>query len=133
MRNRIIEYGGEVRFNSKVTSIIVKNASLAGIVVNDSDEIPCEVAVLAIGHSARDTFKMLLDKGVGFVQKPFSIGVRIEHPQEMIDRASMEKLQGIPNLELQIISCFRKLETGQYILFACVLEALLWHRPQSRV
>jgi len=50
-------------------------------VVNDKEEIPCEVAVLAIGHSARDTFKMLFDKGVEFIQKPFSIGVRIEHPR----------------------------------------------------
>ncbi|HHV29468.1 MAG TPA: hypothetical protein GXX73_07730 [Clostridium sp.] len=109
IRNRIIEYGGEVRFNSKVTSITVKNGSIVGIVVNDRDEIPCEAAVLAIGHSARDTFKMLLDKGVEFVQKPFSIGVRIEHPQEVINRAQYGEAAGHPRLGAADYQLFQKL------------------------
>ncbi|HOM03148.1 MAG TPA: FAD-dependent oxidoreductase [Acetivibrio sp.] len=109
MRNRIIEYGGEVRFNSKVTSIIVKNGKICGIIVNDKEEIPCDVAVLAIGHSARDTFKMLLDKGVEFVQKPFSIGVRIEHPQEVIDRAQYGEAAGHPKLGASDYQLFQKI------------------------
>jgi len=116
MRNRIIEYGGEVRFNSKVTSIIVKNGSITSIVVNDKEEIPCEVAVLAIGHSARDTFKMLFDKGVEFIQKPFSIGVRIEHPQELIDRAQYGEAAGHPRLGAADYQLFQKL--GDRIVYS---------------
>jgi len=101
-------------------------------VVNDKEEIPCEVAVLAIGHSARDTFKMLFDKGVEFIQKPFSIGVRIEHPQELIDRPSTVKRQVIPDLERRITSCFKNLATEPCIHSACVREALLWHRLRNR-
>jgi len=71
MRNRIIEYGGEVRFNSKVTSIIVKNGSITSIVVNDKEEIPCEVAVLAIGHSARIPSKCFLTKGLNSYKSLF--------------------------------------------------------------
>jgi len=76
---------------------------------NDKEEIPCEVAVLAIGHSARDTFKMLFDKGVEFIQKPFSIGVRIEHPQELIDRAQYGEAAGHPRLGAADYQLFQKL------------------------
>lgn len=87
MRNRIKELGGTVRFNSKVTSFNIKGGRIAGVVVNRTEEIPADLVILAIGHSARDTYRALFEKGVRFVQKPFSIGVRIEHPQEMINRA----------------------------------------------
>lgn len=87
MRKRIIDLGGEVRFNSKVTSVCVKNGKITGVVVNDSENIDAEVVVLATGHSARDTYSSLFESGIEFVQKPFSIGVRIEHPQELINIA----------------------------------------------
>ncbi|TYQ15894.1 UNVERIFIED_CONTAM: hypothetical protein Cloal_2390 [Acetivibrio alkalicellulosi] len=87
MRNRIIEYGGEVMFNSKVTKLLIKNNKVVGVTINDCENISSQVVVLAIGHSARDTFKSLYESGVEFVQKPFSIGVRIEHPQEFINMA----------------------------------------------
>lgn len=87
MRQSIIQHGGEVRFNSKVTSLKISNGVVKGVIVNDNTELDAEVVVLAIGHSARDTYSSLLKNGVGFVRKPFSIGVRIEHPQELINQA----------------------------------------------
>lgn len=85
MRTRLIEMGGEIRFGARVTSLIIKGDRVAGVVVDGDTEIEAGVVVLAIGHSARDTFSSLMKSGVSMVQKPFSIGVRIEHPQEMIN------------------------------------------------
>ncbi len=85
MRNFIIESGGSFRFNTKLTDVIIKDGKISQIEVNYSERIPCDVLVLAIGHSARDTFKMLYDKSVTMEQKSFAVGVRIEHPQMMIN------------------------------------------------
>lgn len=87
MRKTIERLGGEVRFGAKVTSLHTQNGCVRGVVVNGSEEIPAEVVVLAIGHSARDSFEALYKGGVPFIQKPFSIGVRIEHPQQMVNEA----------------------------------------------
>ncbi|MHC1685674.1 MAG: NAD(P)/FAD-dependent oxidoreductase [Clostridiaceae bacterium] len=84
IREKIIELGGEVRFNSKVEDLIIKNNALEKIIVN-GEEIPCENVILAIGHSSRDTYEMLHKRGVSMKQKPFAIGVRIEHLQSMIN------------------------------------------------
>lgn len=98
IRNRIIDMGGEVRFNSKMTQIIVKNGLLEGIVVNEDELVRAQVVILAVGHSARDTFQSLFDCGVNFNQKPFSMGVRIEHPQYMINNAQYGKAHMHPSL-----------------------------------
>ena len=85
MRNKIIENGGNIRFNTKLTNIKYENNKLFSIIVNDSEEINCDCLVLAIGHSARDTFKMLYDNNILMQPKPFAIGVRVQHSQELID------------------------------------------------
>lgn len=85
MRNSIIEAGGTVRFNTKLTDMIYKDGRISEIEVNNSEKIPCEVLVLALGHSARDTFEMLYNKKLVMEPKSFAVGVRIEHPQEMIN------------------------------------------------
>lgn len=85
MRRRIIALGGEVCFCTKMTSLNIKDGRVVSVKVNGDGELDTDVLVLAIGHSARDTFANLLEAGVRFVQKPFSIGVRIEHPQELIN------------------------------------------------
>ena len=85
IRNKIISMGGEVRFNTMLTDINIKDNKLVSIVVNDKDIINCDVLVLAIGHSARDTFRMLYDKKINMQSKPFAVGVRIQHPQDMIN------------------------------------------------
>jgi uncharacterized FAD-dependent dehydrogenase len=87
MRKRIIELGGEVKFKSKVTSVCIKDGKITGVVVNNSENIEAEVVVLATGHSARDTYGSLFESGIEFAQKPFSVGVRIEHPRELINQA----------------------------------------------
>jgi uncharacterized FAD-dependent dehydrogenase len=98
IRNEIISLGGEVKFNSKVTDITVKDGKIISVRVNDEYEIPCEVVVFAIGHSARDTYEMLLNRGLTFEQKPFAIGVRIEHLQSMIDENQYGKFANHPKL-----------------------------------
>lgn len=97
MREGLIERGGEVHFRTPLTGITVKNGRLAAVEA-DGQEIACERAVLAIGHSARDTFTALYRQGVEMLPKPFSVGVRIEHTQETIDRALYGKLAGHPAL-----------------------------------
>jgi uncharacterized FAD-dependent dehydrogenase len=98
IRNEIINLGGEVRFNSKVTDIRVKDGALYAIEVNGEYEIPCRAAVFAVGHSARDTYEMLVKEGVKFEQKPFAIGVRIEHLQSMIDESQYGRFASHPKL-----------------------------------
>lgn len=100
IRNRIISLGGEVRFNTRLESLITENGRLTGIRVRESggssgadgsaahsEEIRTGALILAIGHSARDTFDMINRAGIEMQQKPFSIGVRMEHPQSVIDAA----------------------------------------------
>ena len=85
LRKRIIDLGGEVCFNAKVTGILRNGDALKGVVLENGEEIPCDQAIFAIGHSARDTFRMLLHENVPMEPKPFSMGVRIEHPQSMVN------------------------------------------------
>ena len=87
MRNGIEALGGEIRFEQRVTDIDIRDGQVHGLHVNDGEYIDTDHVVLAIGHSARDTFKMLYDRGVYIEAKPFSVGFRIEHPQSIIDKA----------------------------------------------
>ena len=87
LRKRIISLGGEVRFNTQVTDLCTENGRLTGLKIADGTVIPCDRAVLAIGHSARDTFEMLDASGVPMEPKPFAMGVRIEQKQRDIDIA----------------------------------------------
>lgn len=85
IRKEIERLGGTVRFNSVLTDIIVKNNTITGAVVN-GEILECDKLVLAIGHSSRDTYEMLYQKGVSLIAKPFAAGVRIEHKQSFIDQ-----------------------------------------------
>lgn len=85
MRNKIIDMGGTFLFNSCVTNILYKNEKIKGVVINNEQEIYSDVVVLAIGHSSRDTFKMLYDNKINMEAKPFAVGVRVIHPQKMIN------------------------------------------------
>lgn len=85
MREHIIELGGEVRFDTKLTDVILEDNKVVGIEVNGEEKIPCEVVVMAIGHSARDTFSCIHAKGFEMIPKAFAIGVRVQHSQEMIN------------------------------------------------
>lgn len=85
MRDEIRKLGGEIHFNSQVTDIAIENHKITALQINEDRWIETETAVLAIGHSARDTFQMLLKRQVPMRSKPFAVGVRIEHPQHLIN------------------------------------------------
>jgi uncharacterized FAD-dependent dehydrogenase len=103
MRASIIELGGEVRFGARVEDIEIErdahgDGQVRGVVLAGGERIAARHVVLAVGHSARDTFQMLHGHGVHIEAKPFSIGVRIEHPQALIDRARFGPAAGHPLL-----------------------------------
>ena len=85
MRHQIEEMGGSFRFESKVTDLCMENGRLCAVEINDKEKIPAEVCVLALGHSARDTFSMIHRRGIFMQPKSFAVGLRIEHPQKMIN------------------------------------------------
>lgn len=86
MRNEIIAHGGEVRFESKVTDIVIENSRVKEVIINGNNHLPANIVVLAVGHSARDTFQMLYGRHVPMDAKSFAVGLRIEHPRKMINR-----------------------------------------------
>lgn len=85
IRNEIIRLGGEVNFNSTMTDIHVSKGTITGIQINNTQDYECDRLVLALGHSARDTFEMLKNKGLPMEPKAFALGMRIEHPQSLIN------------------------------------------------
>ena len=87
LRKRVIELGGEIRFNTQVTGLKTADGHLTGLELENGEVIDCDQVILAIGHSARDTFKMLYDTGIPMEAKPFAMGVRIEHRQSDINNA----------------------------------------------
>jgi uncharacterized protein len=87
LRETITNLGGEIRFESRVVDLQIEAGQVRGVTLADGTEIQSRHVVLAVGHSARDTFEMLTDRGVYIEPKPFSIGFRIEHPQDLIDQA----------------------------------------------
>ncbi|MBC2579605.1 NAD(P)/FAD-dependent oxidoreductase [Clostridium sp. DJ247] len=98
IREKIIELGGEIRFNSRLEDIVVKDKRLKGIIVN-GEEIPCEALILAIGHSSRDTYEMLYKRDIFMEPKAFAIGVRAEHSQKMINFNQYGKYAEHPRLK----------------------------------
>ncbi len=87
MRKEIIRLGGRVRFGTKLTDLVIENGKLIKIELDHKEQLPCEVLVPAIGHSARDTFDMFMKRGLMLSPKPFAIGLRIEHKQSRISRS----------------------------------------------
>ncbi|MFL0196122.1 NAD(P)/FAD-dependent oxidoreductase [Clostridium sp. WILCCON 0269] len=97
IRNKILELGGEILFKSRLEDLVIAHGKLKAIVVNGS-EICCDNLILAIGHSSRDTYEMLYERNVFMEPKAFSIGVRVEHSQHMIDINQYGKFAGHPKL-----------------------------------
>ncbi len=120
MRRRLLEMDGEIRFGAKMTSLRIRNGRVTGLTVNGTEEIKAGVVVLAIGHSARDTFSALLQDGVGMAQKPFSIGVRIEHPQELINIAQYGASGTIPMLGAADYQLSCRTENGRTAYTFCM-------------
>ena len=95
IRQRIISLGGEVRFNAQVTGFAQQDGKLTALEINETETVPCDHVILAVGHSARDTFEMLHAQKIAMEAKPFSMGVRIEHKQSMVDLAQYGKLDPV--------------------------------------
>ena len=124
-RNEIISLGGEVNFNTRLTDLIIANGHIQGISVITSDskseDIETDTVILSIGHSARDTVEMLYKRGLDIMQKPFSVGARIEHPREMIDKSQFGKYAGHPKLGAAVykMACHYEHERGAYTFCMC--------------
>lgn len=98
MREEIISLGGEIRFEQKVTDLLLDNGQVQGVELASGEQLKSRHVVMALGHSARETFRMLHRRGVFVEAKPFAIGFRIEHPQGLIDQARLGKYAGHPAL-----------------------------------
>jgi hypothetical protein len=98
IRESIICLGGEVHFLNRLTGLRHREGRLCGLEINDTGVLESEAAVFAIGHSSRDTFTMLFKNGLSMIPKPFSVGMRIEHPQRLIDQAQYGTFAGHPQL-----------------------------------
>jgi len=85
IREAIVQAGGEVLFDKKVTDLVIEAGAIKGVVVNADEKYSADAVILATGHSARDIYQLLFDKGISVEPKPFALGVRIEHPQAIID------------------------------------------------
>ncbi len=120
IRATIESLGGEIRFQSRVDDILLDNGQVRGVVINGGETIACEHVVLAVGHSARDTFKMLYDRGVYIEAKPFSIGFRIEHPQSMIDKCRWGSQAGHPLLGAADYKLVHHCKNGRSVYSFCM-------------
>ena len=121
IRQEIIRLGGQVFFNSQVTDIILEHNRVAGIKINNKKYLPVDQLILAIGHSARDTFALLQAKGLVLEQKPFAMGVRIEHPQQDIDVAQYGSFAGHEQLGAADYQLVHKCEeTGKTAYTFCM-------------
>ncbi len=120
MRHSIEALGGEFRFRSRVVDIEIENEQVCGVVLADGERIATRHIVLAVGHSARDTFEMLHQRGVYMEAKPFSIGFRIEHPQSVIDRARLGANAGNPQLGAADYKLVHHASNGRSVYSFCM-------------
>ncbi|GHC15506.1 hypothetical protein GCM10010082_02600 [Kushneria pakistanensis] len=120
MREEIIALGGEVRFESRVTDLVIDNGQVEGAVLANGDTLRSRHVILALGHSSRDTFRMLHRQGVHIEAKPFAIGFRIEHPQGMIDKARLGKYAGHPALGAADYKLVHHAKNGRAVYSFCM-------------
>ena len=120
MRNNIIALGGEIRFSQRVDDIKIEDGKVQGLTLATGEFIKTHHIALAIGHSARDTFKMLCDKGVFIKPKPFSVGFRIEHEQSVIDEARFGNNAGHPILGAADYKLVHHCKNGRSVYSFCM-------------
>jgi uncharacterized FAD-dependent dehydrogenase len=120
MRAEIESLGGEIRFEQRVTDLRIEAGHVRGVTLASGEEISADHVVLALGHSARDTFAMLHGRGVCMEAKPFSIGFRIEHPQSLIDRARFGPNAGHPLLGAADYKLVHHASNGRSVYSFCM-------------
>lgn len=120
MRREIESLGGEIRFQSRVTGLQVEQGHVRGVTLASGEEIAADHVVLALGHSARDTFEMLHATGVFMEAKPFAVGFRIEHPQSLIDKARLGPNAGNPLLGAADYKLIHHATNGRAVYSFCM-------------
>jgi uncharacterized FAD-dependent dehydrogenase len=120
MRATIQSLGGEIRFESRVDDIDITEGAVTGVTLKNGEHIATKYIVLAVGHSARDTFEMIHKRGIYIEAKPFSIGFRIEHPQSLIDRARYGKNAGNPQLGAADYKLVHHASNGRSVYSFCM-------------
>ncbi|EML0278255.1 NAD(P)/FAD-dependent oxidoreductase [Vibrio parahaemolyticus] len=120
MRATIIELGGEIRFSTRVDDLHMEDGQITGVTLSNGEEIKSRHVVLAVGHSARDTFEMLHERGVYMEAKPFSVGFRIEHKQSMIDEARFGPNAGHPILGAADYKLVHHCKNGRTVYSFCM-------------
>ncbi len=120
MREEIKALGGEVRFEQKVSDLLLEDGQLVGVVMASGEQLLSRHVILALGHSSRDTFRMLHARGVYMEAKPFSVGFRIEHPQSLIDRARLGKYAGHPKLGAADYKLVHHASNGRSVYSFCM-------------
>lgn len=120
IREEITGLGGEFRFNSRVTDISISEGQVQGLTLASGEYIESNHIILAIGHSARDTFKMLHERGVYIEPKPFSIGFRIEHPQSIIDQCRYGNFAGHADLGAADYKLVHHCKNGRSVYSFCM-------------
>jgi uncharacterized FAD-dependent dehydrogenase len=120
MRATILELGGEIRFSTRVDDIHMENDQITGLTLSNGEEINTRYVVLAVGHSARDTFEMLHDRGVYMEAKPFSVGFRVEHKQSVIDEARFGPNAGNPILGAADYKLVHHCKNGRTVYSFCM-------------
>jgi uncharacterized protein len=120
MREQIEALGGDVRFEQRVSDLVIDDGRLRGVVLDSGEVVETGHAVLALGHSARDSFRMLHARGVFMEAKPFSVGFRIEHPQSLIDRARLGRYAGHPLLGAADYKLVHHASNGRSVYSFCM-------------
>jgi uncharacterized FAD-dependent dehydrogenase len=120
LRAKIESLGGEIRFQSRVEDLIIEQGKVRGLVLADGQRLAADHVVLAVGHSARDTFEMLFRRGVYIEAKPFSIGFRIEHPQSLIDQCRFGPQAGHPLLGAADYKLVHHCRNGRSVYSFCM-------------
>jgi len=120
MREEIIALGGEVRFECRVSDVLINNGQIEGVVLSDGETIASRHVVLALGHSSRDTFRLLHARGVFIEPKPFAVGFRIEHPQSLIDLARLGPHAGHPAIGAADYKLVHHASNGRAVYSFCM-------------
>jgi len=120
IRATIESLGGDIRFQSRVDQLNIDQGRVTGVILANGETLTSQYVVLAVGHSARDTFKMLYDRGVYIEAKPFSIGFRIEHPQSLIDKCRFGNNAGHPLLGAADYKLVHHCKNGRAVYSFCM-------------
>lgn len=120
MREEIKTLGGEVRFESRVADFIIENGRIEGVTLDNGETLRSRYVVLALGHSSRDTFRKIHERGVFIEAKPFAVGFRIEHPQSLIDDARLGKYAGHPELGAADYKVVHHAKNGRAVYSFCM-------------